>query len=369
MVAAVFDELRRAEPKRRFTVGIVDDVTHLSLTVDDVVHHRPRRRDGGVLRPRQRRHGRRQQGVGEDHRRARPGCTPRATSSTTRRSRARSPCRTCGSDRDPIRSTYLDRAGRLRRRATSSACSSGWTCSRSPARAPRSCSTARMPPTRCGTTCRARSGDEIIDRNGSTSSRSTPTGSPARSGMAGRINTVMQTVLLRALPACMPTDEAIAAMKDVDREDVRRARRAVVERNLAAVDAALDRDARGHRAARTTSTTTTPPAPVARTTVATSSQRVTRTMIAGRGRSAPGVARCRSTARSRPARRGIEKRKLADEHADLGSATVHRLRQVRDRLPARRDPDEGIRPPTRSTRHPTASAPRRSGHASCPTTS
>ncbi len=35
MAKAVFDEAARAEPKRRFTVGIVDDVTGLSLGVDD----------------------------------------------------------------------------------------------------------------------------------------------------------------------------------------------------------------------------------------------------------------------------------------------------------------------------------------------
>jgi len=34
MVRAVFDELSAATPKRRFTVGIVDDVTHTSLPVD-----------------------------------------------------------------------------------------------------------------------------------------------------------------------------------------------------------------------------------------------------------------------------------------------------------------------------------------------
>lgn len=34
MVAAVFDELKAAKPKRQFTVGIVDDVTHLSLAWD-----------------------------------------------------------------------------------------------------------------------------------------------------------------------------------------------------------------------------------------------------------------------------------------------------------------------------------------------
>jgi len=35
MVKAVFDELRAASPKKHFTVGIVDDVTHLSLAVDE----------------------------------------------------------------------------------------------------------------------------------------------------------------------------------------------------------------------------------------------------------------------------------------------------------------------------------------------
>ncbi len=34
MVKAVFDELAKDEPKRRFTVGIEDDVTHMSLPVD-----------------------------------------------------------------------------------------------------------------------------------------------------------------------------------------------------------------------------------------------------------------------------------------------------------------------------------------------
>ena len=34
MVAAVFDELKAERPKRRFTIGIIDDVTHLSLKWD-----------------------------------------------------------------------------------------------------------------------------------------------------------------------------------------------------------------------------------------------------------------------------------------------------------------------------------------------
>ena len=35
MVKAVFDELKKPAPKNHFTVGIVDDVSHTSLTVDD----------------------------------------------------------------------------------------------------------------------------------------------------------------------------------------------------------------------------------------------------------------------------------------------------------------------------------------------
>jgi len=35
MAKAVFDELARPSPRRRFTVGIIDDVTHLSLPVDE----------------------------------------------------------------------------------------------------------------------------------------------------------------------------------------------------------------------------------------------------------------------------------------------------------------------------------------------
>ena len=34
MVTAVFDELTKPDPKNHFTVGIVDDVTHLSLPYD-----------------------------------------------------------------------------------------------------------------------------------------------------------------------------------------------------------------------------------------------------------------------------------------------------------------------------------------------
>ncbi len=84
-VKAIFDELALFDapagrrPKRRFTVGIHDDVTRLSLDTDDTfcVPEAGRRGAGDVLRPRRRRNRRGQQGVGQDHRRAhrpvRPG--------------------------------------------------------------------------------------------------------------------------------------------------------------------------------------------------------------------------------------------------------------------------------------------------------
>src|SRR5207244_2569289 len=42
MVKAVFDELGRPSPKRHFTVGIVDDVTGLSLKVDETFEVEPK---------------------------------------------------------------------------------------------------------------------------------------------------------------------------------------------------------------------------------------------------------------------------------------------------------------------------------------
>ena len=59
MVKAVFDELTQPTPERRFTVGIVDDVTPPRACRDDPSFRTDdARRAGRLLRPRQRRHGR-----------------------------------------------------------------------------------------------------------------------------------------------------------------------------------------------------------------------------------------------------------------------------------------------------------------------
>mgnify|MGYP002232908426 CR=1 FL=1 len=78
---AVFEDLKSDTPKREFTIGIEDDLTHLSLPMDPdapntaLRHHRVQ-----VLGPWRRRHRWRQQELDQDHRRphgqVRPGLLP-----------------------------------------------------------------------------------------------------------------------------------------------------------------------------------------------------------------------------------------------------------------------------------------------------
>ena len=148
MVKAVFDEL---PPTRRATAspsGIVDDVTHTSLSFDPSFTHRPRPRAGRVLRPRLRRHRRRQQEHGQDRRRATPTShvqgyfvydSKKSGSMTVSHLRF-------DPKRRSIAPTSIDQAtfvGVPPVRASSSAS----TCSASPRPARRSCSTARTRPT------------------------------------------------------------------------------------------------------------------------------------------------------------------------------------------------------------------------------
>ena len=72
-VKAVLDELTKPDPKNSFTVGIVDDVTNLSLDSDPNYGTETRRRRAGrvLLRSGCGRYGRRQQELGENHRRGR----------------------------------------------------------------------------------------------------------------------------------------------------------------------------------------------------------------------------------------------------------------------------------------------------------
>ena len=77
MAKAVFDELKAAEPRRHFTVGIEDDVTHLSLAYDPAWHPKAEHEVRAVFFGLgSRRHGGGQQELGEDHRREHPHVRP-----------------------------------------------------------------------------------------------------------------------------------------------------------------------------------------------------------------------------------------------------------------------------------------------------
>ena len=69
-VFAVYEELAKDEPKRQFTIGIVDDVTNLSLEEQERPQHRRRRHHRvQVLGSGRRRHRWREQELHQDHRR------------------------------------------------------------------------------------------------------------------------------------------------------------------------------------------------------------------------------------------------------------------------------------------------------------
>ena len=161
-----------------------------------------------------------------------------------------------------------------------------------------------------------------------------------------------------ALSGVLPRDGRSRAIKECDREDLRQARRGGrraqrrggrrARSSLHEVDGArpADRDAR--LAGR--------PCPA---TPPTSCSDVTARDDRRRGRPAAGQrASVDGTFPTGTAR--YEKRSLADRDPGLGPATLHRLRQVRDRLPARRDPHEGLPRRRRSPARPGASASRTS---------
>ena len=102
MAKAVFDELKKPDPKRSFTVGINDDVAHTSLRGRSHVLHRSAGRGaGGVLRPWRRRHGGREQEQREDHRGGRRALRARVFCVRFRINRALRPFRICASVRGP----------------------------------------------------------------------------------------------------------------------------------------------------------------------------------------------------------------------------------------------------------------------------
>ena len=159
-------------------------------------------------------------------------------------------------------------------------------------------------------------------------------------GMAARINAVMMPCFV-ALSGILPQDQAIAEIKRSFEKSYGKRGRTVVERNNAAVDAALAELHEVHVPSAVTSRQhLRPPVPAdAPDFVA----RVTARMLAGDGDRLP-VERVASR-RHLPHRHGALREAsvgLRDSH--LGSGTVHRLRQVRGGVPTCRHTHEGVRP-------------------------
>ena len=260
-------------------------------------------------------------------------CTPRATSSTTRRSRARRPCRTCASGRS--------RSGR--RTSCSSASFVGChhfglldqvdVLGRAAPGATLllNCRHAAGRGLGCAAAARSRSRSSP---SASRSTRSTPARIAREVGLAGRINTVLQTCFF-AISGVLPRDEAIAEIKEAIAKTYGRRGAEVVERNHAAVDRALEGLHRIEVPDRVT----------------------------GHARAAADGARARAGVRphrhrgddGRPRRRPAGQRAAGGRHLPerhdgvreaqhlragrgLGPGPVHPVRQLQLRLPAQRDP-------------------------------
>jgi pyruvate-ferredoxin/flavodoxin oxidoreductase len=158
-------------------------------------------------------------------------------------------------------------------------------------------------------------------------------------GMPGRINTVMQPCFF-ALSGVMAPDEAITAIKASITATYAKRGALVVERNHAAVDQSL---AALHRVAVPTEIGQGVHRPAVVPEIAPDFvQRITARMLAGEGDLLPVSALpVDGTFPTGTAR--WEKRRLAEMIPDLGTRPVHRLREVRHRVSACGDPDEGLR--------------------------
>ena len=285
-------------------------------------------------------------------------CSPRATSSTTPRSPARSPRRTCGSarSRSAPRTSWTTRTSWP---ATSSACcraSRSWTA---PSTARRSCSTARTAPTRSGSTSRPSVQQQLVDKQIDLWVIDAMAVA-AETGMGNRINTIMQPCFFH-LSGVLPAEEAIARIKDFVKKTYGKRGDAVVQRNYAAIDASIAR--LGKVTLRPGRAAPPPCAALVPDSAPDFVRDVTARLMAGEGDLLPGQRAARG--RHVPDRHH-QVREAGHRPADpgLGRDDLHRLRQVRHGLPARVDPDEGLpggeRPGPRR-----ASCPRSSSPATC----
>ena len=182
-------------------------------------------------------------------------------------------------------------------------------------------------------------------------------------GMGSRINTVMQPCFFK-LAGILPPERGHRADQGIRPEDVREARRGRrraqlrSDRSFAGAPRACDARWRHQR-------TADHPADPRRCPRLRGPDHLP--ADGRRGRPAAGERAARG--RHIPDRHN-EVREASDRPGDpdLGSIDLHRLRQVRDGLPARHDPDEDLSRPHRSRRRRSASCTRSSDRATSPST-
>ena len=158
-------------------------------------------------------------------------------------------------------------------------------------------------------------------------------------GMGNRINTVMQPCFF-SLSGVLPADEAVERIKASVAKAYAKRGQSVVDHNFAAIDASLAGLARVPVPAAVSATRhRPPPVPADRTRLRPAGHRGD---ARRRRRPAPGLgdaARRHLPLGYRQVREAGHRRR----DPDLGPRRLHRLRQVRHRLPPRRHPHEGVR--------------------------
>ena len=234
MVKAVFDNLAAADPKHHFTVGIRDDVSHTSLDYDAGFRRRKAATSSAasstVSEPTARSAPTRIRSRSSE--RTRPGYAQGFFVYDSKKSGSRTTSHLRFGPR-PIRSAYLVQRAQLHRLPSVSVSRSDRPAARGDGRR----GVPRQQPVRpgsgLGSSCRAAVQEDLIrkrirlfvidaDRVA------------VEAGMAGRINTIMQTCFF-AISGVLPRDEAIAANQGRRRRDLRpkghRARRAELRRD------------------------------------------------------------------------------------------------------------------------------------------
>ena len=160
-----------------------------------------------------------------------------------------------------------------------------------------------------------------------------------QTGMGGRINTIMQTCFF-AISGVLPREEAIAAIKHAIEKTYGKRGESVVQKNFAAVDAALSHLHEVKVPAKVTALfDIRPPVPAAAPEFV---QKVTARIIAGEGDDLPVSAMpIDGTFPTRHGAVGEAQHRAGDP--GVGRGAVHPVRQVRAGLPAQRDPRQGLR--------------------------